>query len=34
MLNVKVTLVWYNLEGSFTGPYISAEAYQLYIKNS
>ena len=34
MLNVRVTLTWYNLAGSFIGPYISTEDYQLYIKNS
>lgn len=31
LLNVSVTLVWFNVGGSFSGPYVTKEAHSKFI---
>jgi hypothetical protein len=32
LLNIKVNLVWFNVDGKFIGPYITPEDFQKYIQ--
>ena len=31
LLNVKVNLLWTNIDGTFVGPFVSTEVYKQYF---